>query len=235
MDKLLFLIMQRESVEIAISQYVTITFKLVGIDSPSKKGTGIVARVDNHSWISEKKFYTPIFDLKMLEGFWDIRQVQEYVDEVFPQERSIYENKLEAKINLLYHIQENNKFSDEQKYLMQRVLDIVCYKNYFQLAGNCLLTIADTSDRAISPYDELHFQIIERKNNGNSVKIEYLDLYEEQIASIINRQINTGRNASNKQHSIIKMASNIDKRKEVIDNYFSLINQNNSSQTEMGI
>lgn len=234
MERLLFLIMQKESVEIAISQYVTITFKLVGIDSPSKKGIGIVARVDNHSWLSDKKFITPVFNLKMLQGFWDIRQVQAYVDDVFPQERSIFENKLEAKIDMLYQIQENNKYSDEQKYLMQRVLDIVCHKNYFKLGGNCLLTMADSTDRAITPYNELHFQIIEKTKNGNGFNI-YPDLYDEQIASIINTQINTGRYASNKQHNIIKTASNIDKRKEVIDNYFSLINQTKPAQAELGM
>lgn len=240
MNKLLFLLSQNYVLEIPISQYVTLTLLnnegriLAQFDNhcpkTDKKITSLRTKensrnIRNRISVKNGKYEISISDAKMLQSFCDIKQVQELVETIYPEKLNLHKNKQYAKNKLLYDIQWNKRFSDEQKYLMEKVLDIVCYQNNIQLNEASFLTIADTTDRSVTPYTELHFQLAKKKiNEKGKEEWQYPDLVEEQIVGFLNSQLL--KQGQKMKSEIMEISRKIETEKAVLKQYLPSINHN---------
>lgn len=189
MEKLFYLLAFKGKLKIDISQYCS--YNLV------QKDGYINITIDNHNFYENQqriKIENPREFKQFFDPYFYERYVKKPVDEMCDQHKALMQNIQREKIFALQIVENNKNFTPTTKETISQIINIVCENNRFYLQNtpknSVYLTLADDTNKTLSPYTDLHIQLVKNTiNNQGERQIEYPELCEEEIISIIAKSI----------------------------------------------
>ena len=189
MEKLFYLLKVKGNIKIDISKYVTYHIK--------QKDGIIYLHIDNHGW-SDNQHRTVLSDKRDVKKFFDKEIFDKYIkrkiDDLYNEYVLFQGNALREKLLLLTKVESNSNYNMAKKDTISRIVNLICSNNRFYLKNtsreSIYLTLADSTNKGISPYSELHIQLVKRHTDSKGInKIEYPDLCKEEVLSLLSKSI----------------------------------------------
>lgn len=190
MEKLLFILAQKGKLKIDISQYVTlrlaynngnIWFEIdnhANFDKNDPIAKGYQIKNGKQGVLIDKKLEK---NNKVLQGIWDIPQVKKFVKEQYANFISFANESGKAREDLRAHIQWSDKLNDDEKELLESVLNLVREDYRIKITENDYLILADFTDRSAQPNRALHIQLVKNDKAGKT----YPDIFPEELVAIM--------------------------------------------------
>lgn len=189
MEKLFYLLAFNGKLKIDISQYCS--YNLV------QKDGYINITIDNHNFYENQqrlRIENPREFNQFFDSYFYERYVKKTVDEMCAQHKVLMQNTQREKMFVLQIVENNKNFSPTNKETISQIINIVCENNRFYLqntpTNSAYLTLADDTNKSMLPYTDVHIQLVKNIiNNQGERQIEYPDLCEEEIISLIAKSI----------------------------------------------
>ncbi|MDD4816101.1 MAG: hypothetical protein PHQ62_03090 [Clostridia bacterium] len=185
MEKLFYLLAFKGKLKIDISKYCA--YNLV------QKDGYINITIDNHDFYDFKQriiIENPREFKQFFDPYFYEKYAKKIIDEMCDQHKVLMQNIQREKIFALQMVENNKNFSPTYKESISQIVNLVCENDRFYLKNtpkfSAYLTLADDTNKTLSPYSDLHIQLVKNTiNDKGERQIEYPDLCEEEIISLI--------------------------------------------------